>query len=143
LIRCNPKLFQRFDDNSSNSLTCVRAGELWEADREVVYDASSGSKVSNDTKEATLAAFCRLAIKAYVYFAYSCRQGYDYLRLQQRKQPHRVRCDTARASPQRAFRLWVGELDHIARRLPRDYFHWHVVVDEPEKKASRNCCTLK
>jgi hypothetical protein len=66
LTRSYAKLLQRFDDKLAYPLTSMRAWRLWQRDEQVNYLTRNISVVCNNAEEATFAAFCRPAVKAYV-----------------------------------------------------------------------------
>ena len=70
-ITPNTVFLERLFNCISDSITSMRACEMWEGDREILYHSRGVSKVCNDSKESTLATLCRPTIKAYVDLACS------------------------------------------------------------------------
>ena len=68
-VAANIEGFERFSDNFSYPLTSISAGKLRQRDRQVPNGTRGVREMSDDTKEATLAAFCCLSVKANINLA--------------------------------------------------------------------------
>jgi hypothetical protein len=68
-VAANIKGFKRFSDDFSYSLASMSAGKLRQRDRQVPDGTRGVTEISNDTKEASLAAFCCLSVKADINLA--------------------------------------------------------------------------
>jgi hypothetical protein len=68
-VAVNIKGFKRFSDDFSYPLTSISASKLQQRDRQVPNGTRGVIEISNNTKEATLTAFCCLFVKANINLA--------------------------------------------------------------------------
>jgi hypothetical protein len=68
-VAANIKGFERFSDDFSYPLTSISAGKLRQRDGQVPDGTRGVTEISDNTKEATLAAFYCLSVKADINLA--------------------------------------------------------------------------
>ena len=111
------------------------ARKLRQRDRQVPDSAVGVSKMSNNSKEAALAAFCCPAVEAYVDLTNSRREHLNNLRLHIAVQPHHEASYTVVTYPQRVSCLWVGKLYHLPKRRRFELAERVVIVDKPRNSS--------
>jgi hypothetical protein len=68
-VAANIESFKRFSDDFSYPFTSISASKLRQRNRQVYNGTRGITKMSDDTKEAALAAFCCLSVEADINLA--------------------------------------------------------------------------